>query len=138
AQRREPSEARSPKPPEPRAQSPEPKAQSQSPEPTRSVPEAVDSDHGRKAVASTEVERGMGGGAAAGAVSRAARAWHRAAGIEPAERREARGAVPLRRVRPAAVQLRGEVRERLRLAKLLAPARERRRDQRRPQPLHDA
>ena len=53
------------------------------------------------------------------------------AGIEPAQQREAQGHLRLRRLRPAAVLLRDQVRERHRLAELLSAAAER---GRRPRP----
>lgn len=71
---------------------------------------------------------GMVGDAHARAVSRAAPPRHRAGRLQPAERREAHGPVPLCRLRCPPVRLCDEIRERQRLAELLGADRGRSRN----------
>ncbi|CAA9279714.1 MAG: Peptide-methionine (R)-S-oxide reductase MsrB, partial [uncultured Acetobacteraceae bacterium] len=92
----------------------------------------------RRNLQGAEAGRRMARGLVARAVPRAARARHGAAGLQPAQRREARRHLPLRRLRRGAVRRRHEVRERHRLAELLGAHRGRGRHPDRPQPVHDA
>ena len=80
---------------------------------------------------------GMARAADAAAIRDPAQAGHRAPGLEPAAQGASQGHLRLRRLRPAAVLLGDEIRERHRLAELLSAAGKRRRQDRGPH-LRDA
>ena len=92
----------------------------------------------RREIRDRKDRRGMARAADAAAIRDPAQARHRAAGLEPAPQGEAQGHLRLRRLRPAAVLLGDQIRQRHRLAELLSAAAKRRRQDRGPHVRDDA